>query len=104
CLSLHHGRVLIRGEPGSGKTTALRHAARAYALAQIVNRRSTRRSRIPLFVRLADFAKARELDGDMTLERFVVTHTLRDASPEYWALVQQHIEVELRGGNCLVLL
>ncbi len=30
CLTLHR-RVLIRGEPGSGKTTSLRHAARSYS-------------------------------------------------------------------------
>src|SRR5437660_1324873 len=38
------------------------------------------------------------------LVRFVVTHTLRDASPEYWAQVERNIESELRRGTCLVLL
>src|SRR5438876_9031618 len=83
CLALHR-RVLIRGEPGSGKTTALRHAARGYARGPVANGRSPKPSRVPLMVRLAEFAKARERDSEMTLVRFVVTHTLRDASPEYW--------------------
>ena len=83
CLTLHR-RVLIRGEPGSGKTTSLRHAARAYSRGAVADGRFPG-SRVPLMVRLADFAKARECDTDMTLVRFVVTRTLRDASPDYWS-------------------
>ncbi len=55
-------------------------------------------------VGLADFAEARERDNDMSLVRFVVTRTLRDASPEYAVEVEHHIEAELRRGSCLVLL
>ena len=102
CLALHR-RIVIRGEPGSGKTTALRHAARAYALGFVESSLSVR-SRLPLMVRLVDFAKARERDREMTLVRFVVTRTLRDASAEYWAQVERNIETELRRGACLVLL
>src|SRR5207253_2634993 len=87
----------------SGKTTALRHAARAYALGFVESSLSVR-SRLPLMVRLVDFAKARERDREMTLVRFVVTRTLRDASAEYWAQVERNIETELRRGACLVLL
>ena len=53
---------------------------------------------------LADFAKARERDKEMSLVRFVVIRTLPIASPEYWAEVERHIEQELRRGACLVLL
>jgi predicted nucleotidyltransferase/HEAT repeat protein/transcriptional regulator with XRE-family HTH domain len=103
CLALHR-RVLIRGEPGSGKTTALRHAARAYALGLVTQGNSLKQPQVPLMVRLADFAKARERDADMTLVRFVVTRTLRNASPEYWAQVERNMELELENGTCLVLL
>jgi len=103
CLALHR-RVLIRGEPGSGKTTALRRAARAYAQGLIAEGRDPKQSRLPLMVRLADFAKARECDSEMTLVRFVVTRTLRDASPDYWSQVEHHIDLELKRGACLVLL
>jgi predicted nucleotidyltransferase/transcriptional regulator with XRE-family HTH domain len=103
CLALHR-RVLIRGEPGSGKTTSLRHAARTYARGLVTEDGHPNPARIPLMVRLADFAKARERDSEMTLVRFVVTQALRDASPDYWSQVEQNIELELKRGTCLVLL
>jgi predicted nucleotidyltransferase/transcriptional regulator with XRE-family HTH domain len=103
CLGLHR-RVLICGEPGSGKSTALRHVARAYAQGFVTQGRFPRQPRLPLMLRLADFGKARERDADMTLVRFVVTCTLRDASAEYWTLVERNIELELQKGTCLVLL
>ena len=102
CLALHR-RMLIRGEPGSGKTTALRHAARAYSRGLVAEDGYPKQSRVPLMVRLADFAKARERDSDMSLVRFVVTQTLRDASPDYWTEVEHHLELELQRGACLVL-
>jgi predicted nucleotidyltransferase len=102
-LALHR-RILISGEPGSGKTTALRHAARAHARGHVAEGRSPEQPRVPLFLRLVDFARARERDPEMSLVRFVVTRTLRDASPEYWAEVERHLELELKRGACLVLL
>ncbi len=103
CLALHR-RILIRGEPGCGKTTALRHTARAVARGIIGQGFSGKESRVPMMLRLAEFAKACECDSEMTLIRFVVTRTLRDASPDYLTQVEHHLENELKGGNCLVLL
>jgi predicted nucleotidyltransferase/transcriptional regulator with XRE-family HTH domain len=102
-LALHR-RVLISGEPGSGKTTALRHTTREYARGLVAEGRYRKRSRVPLLVGLADFAKARERDHDMSLVRFVVTRTLPDASPEYWVELEHHLEFQLRRGACLVML
>jgi len=99
-----HRRVLMIGEPGSGKSTALRHIAREYTREPVAEGHHPKGSRVPLMVGLADFAKARERDNDMSLVRFVVTRTLRDASREYWAEVERHLEVELRRGACLMLL
>ncbi len=103
CLAWRR-RVLITGEPGSGKSTALRHIACAYPQGPVAKGHHPKGSRVPLIVRLADFAAARARDNDMSLVRFVVTRTLRDASPECWAEVEHHLEAELRRGACLVLL
>src|SRR5439155_16084244 len=59
-----HRRLLISGEPGSGKTTALRHTARAYAQARVAQGLHPGPARVPLMVALADFAKARERDPE----------------------------------------
>ncbi len=102
CVALHR-RLLILGEPGSGKTTALRHLARTYAT-ESVGDIGTGLTRLPLLVRLADLAKARESDRETTLVRFVVTYTLRDASRDFLTEVERNIENELKRGRCLVLL
>src|SRR5262249_7433357 len=99
CLALNR-RALISGEPGSGKTTALRHTAREHARGLVAQGRYPEQSRVPLLVGLADFAKAREHDPDMSLVRFVVTRMLRDAPPEYWSELEHHLELELRRGTC----
>jgi predicted nucleotidyltransferase/HEAT repeat protein/transcriptional regulator with XRE-family HTH domain len=97
-------RILLQGEPGSGKTTALRHAARTCAHGLPADCCLPKQARVPLLVRLADFAKARERDDDLSLVRFVVTRVLRECSPEFWREVENHLEKELERGACIVLL
>src|SRR5205807_2099484 len=76
----------------------------AYVQGKVAKGRHAKQARVPLLVRLADFARARESDGEMSLVRFVVTRTLRDASVDYWAEVEHHIDLALKRGACLVLL
>lgn len=103
CLDLHR-RVLITGEPGSGKSTVLREVARMYAQEPVGVARHPERWPVPLLVELADFAQARERDNDINLVRFVVTRTLGDVASDYRTEVETHLEAALRRGDCLVLL
>jgi len=103
CLRLHR-RILIKGEPGSGKTTTLRFAAWSYAQGTGLGDGGQRRPRLPILVRLADFARARESNSKLTLVQYVVARILRQCAPEYSAQVERSIELQLAEGACLVLL
>jgi predicted nucleotidyltransferase/transcriptional regulator with XRE-family HTH domain len=98
CVALHRS-VLIRGEPGSGKTTALRHAARACARGGVMEGRNT-----PLLLRLPELAKALEHNKEITLVRFVVTRTLPNESSVSWDQIERCLVQELTNGTCLVML
>lgn len=54
---LAHRCMFLLGDPGSGKTTALRHMARAYALKQPDQAGYPDELLVPLLVRLADWAE-----------------------------------------------
>src|SRR5262245_11457035 len=58
CLA-RWSRLLLRGDPGSGKTTALRHLARSYAEGIQAEAGYPKGPLTPIFVRLAEYAKAR---------------------------------------------
>jgi predicted nucleotidyltransferase len=103
CLNRHR-RLLVRGEPGSGKTTSLRHVTRTYAKGTQKEAGYPDRPLAPILVRLADYAKAREGDGDLSLVRFVLARVQPEASPESAALLERLLEEQLSCGNCLVLL
>jgi predicted nucleotidyltransferase len=101
---VRYRRLLLRGEPGTGKTTSLRHLARSYATGSQVKDAYPERSLTPLFVRLAEFAQERERDGQLSLVRFVLARVEPDASHASAAILEQHLKEELRRGACLVLL
>src|SRR5205823_14897619 len=103
CL-LRHRRLLLRGEPGSGKTTSLRHVARSYARGTAGADGYPGRPLTPLFVRLADYAKARERDGELSLVRFVLARVQPGAPPGSSAVQERLLEEGLCRGACLVLL
>jgi predicted nucleotidyltransferase len=103
CL-LRHRRLLLRGEPGSGKTTSLRHAARRFAEGTPGRDGYPGRPPTPLFVPLADYAKARERDGDLSLVRFALARLRPGASPGSAAVWERLLEDELSHGTCLVML
>jgi len=103
CLCRYH-RLLVRGEPGSGKTTTLRHLARSYAESRQQQDGYPEQPLTPLFVRPADYARERERDRELGLVRFAVVRAQPEASAEAAAGLEQLLEGELRQGKSLVLL
>ena len=59
-------RFFVLGDPGTGKTTVLRHIARAYARRQQGEQGYPDRALTPILVRLADWAE--QLQGDETVD------------------------------------
>src|SRR5206468_7101367 len=98
------GWLVVRGEPGSGKTTSLRHLARSYARGTQQQESYPAQRLTPLFVRLADFAKARKKDPELDLVRFVVARAALQEWPEGGAALETTLQNEIRDGSCLVLL
>src|SRR5262249_31266349 len=98
------GWILIRGEPGSGKTTSLRHLARSYARGTQQEEGYPAHRLTPLFVRLADFARARKKDPQLDLVRFVVVRAAVGKWPAVAVDLESALQNEIRDGGCLILL
>jgi len=66
-------RLFLLGDPGCGKTTALRHLARIYAAGRQEEASYPPESLIPVFVRLADWAQQLGEDADVGVLDAAVT-------------------------------
>ncbi len=70
----HSQRLLILGEPGAGKTISLRFVTLMLAYGYGATRLGLDMPYIPLFVRLADFARALEVEPSLTLDNYLFRH------------------------------
>ena len=89
-------RVVVLGDPGSGKSTLLRYVAYAVAENDVSLVGEAPLHRLPILVRIADFARARRTDPSLTLVRFVRDESEQDFAPLF--------QDRLARGVCVVLL
>ena len=95
CIATHD-RVVMLGNPGCGKTTVLRFLAHWYAT------RDDGNAETPIYIRLPEFCRARELDERVDLIRFVAARAAERGCPD----VESRLTAELADDRrcCLVLL
>ncbi|WP_422769287.1 NACHT domain-containing protein [Plantactinospora sp. WMMC1484] len=93
--------VLLQGEPGSGKSVALRNAARA--LAAKAMRHPRLRSRIPLYVNLKEFRPTGDrLDAEV-VRTFVLDQLNRANSRDVDQFLGDEFQTGMREGSWLFL-
>jgi transcriptional regulator with XRE-family HTH domain len=95
-----YDRVYLKGEPGSGKTTSLKHLAVQYAEGEFPETLGLSRNAIPLFVSLAEYEKAIEMESIASPLEFVAAQARQHDCEG----VTAPLEDELRQGHCIVLL
>jgi energy-coupling factor transporter ATP-binding protein EcfA2 len=95
-------RLVVLGDPGSGKTTLLKYIALAYAEDK-PERLGLQEKRLPIFVRLYDYAAKRAESGSTGLSiidylyKFACDHLQLHLPPEFF-------EEELEHGRCYICL
>ncbi len=95
-----HDRIVLLGGPGSGKTTLLRHLATACALTQQETPAAFGSTFSPILVRMAEYGKATEREGELDPLQFVAARVREDRRGD----PEEFLREKLRQGSCLVLL
>jgi formylglycine-generating enzyme required for sulfatase activity len=111
-LIRHEPALVLLGDPGSGKTTVLRHLALGFALARLgagsrepepLDRELAWRGPLPLPILIQVRRLAEELRGPPADAGPLLTHLERTLSGDRLDVLAQHLVTRLEAGNVLVL-
>ncbi|HSF80714.1 MAG TPA: SUMF1/EgtB/PvdO family nonheme iron enzyme [Anaerolineales bacterium] len=95
-------RLVLLGEPGSGKTISLHFIALMLAYGDGAARLSLQQPLIPLMVRLADYARAAEAQPALTLDNYLFSYIEQAYASDVH--LGEFLRLALEQGACMVLL
>jgi hypothetical protein len=96
-------QILLEGDPGSGKSVALRHFA--LKVARDTAERPHPQSLLPIFVNLKELRReAGEAIGPTLIRKLVLQSLDRTEDPGVAAFIEQQFEARLRAGTWIFLL
>lgn len=93
---LKNPRIVILGDPGSGKTTLTRYIAITMASEDYYRIGTALQGLLPILVRIADYGRAMEREPNLHL----IDYISRELTSDFGPLLRQ----ELDDGKCLVML